>query len=404
MATPPALFPRVSVNVEGHIYRRHKERLSTKDGKDVATYHYHCTTGLRRGPHPFRCTSKFFIKCLLHIDPLSKVNGADITPHSCMSDQQDVVNPVVPIAELPLVALEPTEETSPVGPTLEETHETDAYALDTVADMDVTHDVITPDPQSLVPVTSPYFLRTQPNTDSPIEPPDDRAEIKIYLADPILYPSLLTDIATLRAALEHQHTGWHGLVSKKNTRYFIPDLSKYSQLFELAQRVAAPAIVELHRRQPLLKCLHYAILRSQPKAVSQYEGLGNKLHRDYDPILFSKSVSEQPCSLLIAIDSFELLWNSCLDTHGNPAGRPTLSYVDPGQYALFTNRLWHAGGANPTDDVVYRIFIYCMFHSSQMPINEIYKPIPPRVAKAVAQADLPLLKRSDRKRKTPSRF
>lgn len=192
--------------------------------------------------------------------------------------------------------------------------------------------------------------------------PDPRSRMSIELTNPHWDPDYCSRLVELRRGLVAlPDKCWTKLAGGEDSRHYLPNLSidpKLSGLYSEVEAACKGAVAYARSRQPELKYLKYSVLRTQPGAPSQYFGTENRLHQDWDPATWLRPPELQPCSIIQAIDPFWFLWNDVLDEEGQPVGPPKQSHIERGQFVFFTNKLFHAGGGNATDGVVYRLFVY----------------------------------------------
>ncbi len=101
---------------------------------------------------------------------------------------------------------------------------------------------------------------------------------------------------------------------------------------------------------------------------SQYDLMGS-LHCNHDDDN-KKVPDEHPQSIIMALDPFELLYESNMGTGGLLDGQVKELFVNRGQAVVFSSSFCHAGGSNHTINqtgYVYRLFAYIVSAESDYP-------------------------------------
>jgi hypothetical protein len=174
-------------------------------------------------------------------------------------------------------------------------------------------------------------------------------------------------------------TNWTGLTGggakrgEDHRREYLPDL--YLDRNKAALRVKiehalAPYIAYVQRQYPGLTAVKVGAIRTKPHTVSQFEGLGNRLHSDYaDESSLEYAPELRPVSILVGLDGFEFMYLPTRDLHRSQI--KTIK-VESREMVYFTHECLHAGGENSTDDTVYRLFAYVCSSPNDWPVNRVF--------------------------------
>jgi hypothetical protein len=102
---------------------------------------------------------------------------------------------------------------------------------------------------------------------------------------------------------------------------------------------------------------------------SQYDLVG-ALHCDCHEDVNKKVPDEQPQSILLALDPFNLLYESNMGTGGLMDGKVDELLVNWGQAIVISSSFCHAGGSNYTINktgYVYHLFAYIVLAEADYP-------------------------------------
>ncbi len=91
------------------------------------------------------------------------------------------------------------------------------------------------------------------------------------------------------------------------------------------------------------------------------------LHCDYHEDINKNVPDEQPQSILLALDPFNLLYESIMGTGGMMDGKVNKLFVNWGQAIVFHSSFFHAGGSNYIIDkkgYVYPLFTYIVLEEA----------------------------------------
>jgi flagellar basal body-associated protein FliL len=161
-----------------------------------------------------------------------------------------------------------------------------------------------------------------------------------------------------------------GSAGGKTIRQYTPELHKVSEVYQLVLKCITPYLMHVQDRYPALTHFKLSALKTSPNAVSQYSRCNWKLHSDYDESVNSRPPNERPVSLMVAIDQFEFMYlKNRTDSRRDIINLP----VHRGQAIAFTNYCLHAGGANNTPNVCYRLFAYMVSNKADIPIANVYQ-------------------------------
>jgi hypothetical protein len=118
-------------------------------------------------------------------------------------------------------------------------------------------------------------------------------------------------------------------------------------------------------------------LRTEPNTKSQYEKCGDQLlHSDYLEEVMKRD--PQNCLMLVIMalnEDFEFLYEDKDDDDedGNVDEDDICALtVRKGHAIVFTNKLFHAGGANNTGKTIYRLFGYIVSNEEDYPNNRVF--------------------------------
>jgi hypothetical protein len=183
------------------------------------------------------------------------------------------------------------------------------------------------------------------------------------------------DVSTLKGLLEkNQRTLFETLVGGsaggKPMRQYTPNLSANKEVYNLVAKCMLPYIKFVQREYPALQICKLSVLRSFPRAKSQYEKCNQRLHSDYDDTVNSRPPRERPVSLLVALDAFDFMH---LNSRGDKRREIITQTIQPGQAIAFTNYCLHAGGANNTGKMCYRMFVYMTSDPKDIPNGNVYQ-------------------------------
>lgn len=196
---------------------------------------------------------------------------------------------------------------------------------------------------------------------------DDPRPLITLEALPLKYRLSATTLETLISCLRSQKD-WLLMVGEER-RWQLPDPSKWSADLTAILHYAAKGVLQfLANAHPWLKQSQMTVIRSDPGAPSQREVAG-RFHQDYAPSTWEADFPYQPMSAILALDSFTLEY--CMDER--PERGPFMRLnVEAGHLVRFTNRLWHAGGANESRTAKYRVFFYLASTRSHIPSGEVF--------------------------------
>lgn len=119
------------------------------------------------------------------------------------------------------------------------------------------------------------------------------------------------------------------------------------------------------------KLQHYklSVLKSLDGAYTQYQGCNYRLHSDYHHHVNVRPPDQRPISVMVALDEFEFLY---LKDRRDRRGDIITQKVHPKQMIAFTNYCLHAGGANDSGKVCYRLFAYMVSNRDDIPMGNVY--------------------------------
>ena len=101
------------------------------------------------------------------------------------------------------------------------------------------------------------------------------------------------------------------------------------------------------------------------KGENSQDDLQGTLHRDYEASVNTKLPDEQPQSIIVALDPFNIIYEL-----GIPDTNMQTAHLYAGQAILFPSSLHHAGGSNgSTADTNYKycVFAYIISEESDFP-------------------------------------
>lgn len=159
----------------------------------------------------------------------------------------------------------------------------------------------------------------------------------------------------MKTLLERDPTPWAGLVGGSGYQMYTPSLEDFPQLYGLVKKCMPRYIEYIQQMYPKLKYYKLSVLKSLNGAVSQYEGCQKRLHLNYHHNVNFRPPDERPISILVALDEFEFHYLE--DRKGCRRDIITTKFL-PKQMVAFTNNCLHAGGANNSGKVCYRLFAY----------------------------------------------
>ena len=181
------------------------------------------------------------------------------------------------------------------------------------------------------------------------------------------------DIDNLKNLLERDPTPWVGLVggTVRNSSYrlYTPSLEDFPELYGLVKKCMSRYIKLIQQMYPKLKYYKLSVLKSLNGAVSQYEGCQKRLHSDYHHNVNFRPPDERPISILVALDEFEFHYLE--DRKGCRRDIITTKFL-PKQMVAFTNYCLHAGGANNSGKVGYRLFAYVVSNEDDFPGGRVH--------------------------------
>jgi hypothetical protein len=212
------------------------------------------------------------------------------------------------------------------------------------------------------------------NTESSVQA-DDRIPVRIFPESPQVPWMQPHDVSTLKGLLEKNHkTLFENLVGgsagRKTLRQYTPNLSANMEVYNLVAKCILPYIKFVQREYPALRICKLSVLRSFPHAKSQYEQCFQKLHSDYDNTVNSRQPHERPVSLMVALDEFDFMH---LNNRGDKRSEIITRTIKSGQAIAFTNYCLHAGGANNTNKMCYRMFAYMVINPKDIPNGNVYQ-------------------------------
>ena len=163
---------------------------------------------------------------------------------------------------------------------------------------------------------------------------------------------------------------WHNITGGNNKRKWIPNFHtmKHVTLKVIIEKALSGYIKIVQERYPNLKYVKVGALKSLPRAESQYEGHGKKLHTDYPQSVEEFEPRYRPVSIIVALNSFNFMY---LNDRTSKESEIRETTVYPGEMVMFTNHCLHSGGKNNTDEEQIRLFAYLVSHESHFPPGEV---------------------------------
>jgi hypothetical protein len=208
---------------------------------------------------------------------------------------------------------------------------------------------------------------------------DDKRVLFSMSRIPGLLPANVNEIVDFLESCT-MNNEWKKLAGGNNDRFYLPNLHKSQSepmliLYNMIQNwIPFKQTKELIGRQyPLLTHIRITVIKSLPLAVTQ-NGTDGRLHFDYGPACLNKHTDLQPISVMIALSSFQFIYNDGIVFQDEASSRDTIRTVDvpAGHFITFTNRCHHTGGPNNSTQNAYRIFLYCVSQASDFPSGKIY--------------------------------
>ena len=165
---------------------------------------------------------------------------------------------------------------------------------------------------------------------------------------------------------------WDGLIGgkygDKDNRWHAAKLSSFPELLGHVEECMKDYVAIVQKRYPDLKYVQYNVLKTAPRAKSQYVGCGETLHADFLDKVHERPPHQRPVSVIVALDPFEFMY---LPNRNGPRSSLATTTVEAGHMIAFTSDCLHAGGENKHNKTVYRLFAYMVSKKADFPKNHV---------------------------------
>ncbi len=142
------------------------------------------------------------------------------------------------------------------------------------------------------------------------------------------------------------------------------------------EEMMCPYLDFIKSQYPHLRYWRVGALWAEPNAKSQCEKCGDQLLSDYSEEMMKQDPQNCPMSMIMALDEdFEFSYKDKDDDddddnfdEDNICGLT----MRKGHAIASTNELFHAGRANNTDKIIYRLFAYIASKEEDYPNNRVF--------------------------------
>ena len=203
------------------------------------------------------------------------------------------------------------------------------------------------------------------NHSSPID--DDNPETRVPLL--LIIPSPLWNVnrlilESMKNALSNVPTAWWINQKECGTKHqYLKELSSADCLKMV--RIQAESIMSIYVKNFVTKLYptltHFKVGALRSRGVYSQCHLQGLLHRDYKEHVNNKVPDECPQSIIIALNTFNLLYEY-YEYDETKEESATVLTIESGQAVLFSSSLRHAGGCNANNNedtgYKYRLFAY----------------------------------------------